>query len=91
MSYLCQICANGAFYDHSGKKWSPGCTYSHAVEAGRRGLYTPRYVTAPAVQGQPLCQICDNAAYYDGHKYSPGCNRTHANLAHSQGLHNPRN
>ena len=43
-----------------------------------------------AVQGQPICRMCSNAAFYDGYKFSPGCGRTHASEAIALGFTTPR-
>lgn len=43
-------------------------------------------------QGQPLCQICNRAAYYDQARgeFAPGCTREHSRQAIARGLKHPR-
>lgn len=88
MSNKCNQChINPCWFDTTSNKYSPYCSNTCRQSAGGIG-YNP----TPAVMGQPLCQICSNAAFYDvnSKKYSPGCGRTHAQQAMARGLYGPR-
>ena len=77
----------------------PKCTFCQTTNCSQKldGSYHPFCSKTCAdfklnpQQGQPLCYICKQAAYYDftTKKFSPGCGKTHAQLAISKGLFHP--
>ena len=77
----CIVCKNKSVYP--GSQWcSNTCRFS-----GKDNAYnnTPQ-------QGQPLCRICNNAAFFDSttKKFAPGCTRSHTQQALSAGFHSAR-
>lgn len=95
---ICINCnAKACWYDDSRKSYSNYCSNT-CRSSVQQPTYTtissqkrpPTYYGTHAIQGQPICQMCNNAAYYDGYKYSPGCGRGHAQQAIAKGFTGPR-
>ena len=80
----CQVCHQRPVYPNS--IWcGNGCRFS-----GKPG--SANHQITPITQGQPLCQICNNPAFYDSSikSFAPGCCRSHSQQAISRGHTKPR-
>jgi hypothetical protein len=89
----CKRCGKLAFFDTRYGRYSEFCSNTCRFANPNVQSQPQQYVKSQAVQGQPLCQMCSYAAWYDqiNKKYSPGCGRAHAQQAISRGLYGPRN
>ena len=84
---LCTVChVRTCWWDSKNSLYSPYCGNTCRLSQNQNRPYQP----TRAVQGQPICRICDNVAYFDGFRWSPGCSRTHAQMAIARGCHTPR-
>ena len=103
----CTKCLRPCFFDRKSMTYSPYCgnTCRLSIPAPRQQprhqqpqpqqQYIPQpqqYVPQRAVQGNPICICCHNAAFFDTKKgkFSPGCTLTHSRQAIRMGYHMPR-
>ena len=91
---FCSVChLKPRFFDHQRGCYSATCSrtcQSRLSQQSQPQQTQPRYNPQTAVQGQPICRMCNNAAFFDGRDYSPGCGRYHANQAIQLGFRTPR-
>lgn len=87
----CTVChVKPCWFDTAKNQYSPYCSNSCRIKMlTNQHKFVPIYNPNPAIQGQPICQICSNAAYFDGTKYSPGCCKSHCMKAQKLGLYAP--
>ena len=85
---ICTVCrSRSCYYDSSRASYSPYCSNT-CKQNGQ--TFVQKSQPMRAVQGQPICRMCYNAAFYDGTKYSPGCCKSHAQQAMSYGFYTPK-
>ncbi len=95
---MCQTCktkpVNSSF---PGSKWCGNTCRTNTTVSGLQsttvsGLQSTSQQNSYPTQGTPLCQICNNAAFFDTQRntWAPGCSRTHTDIAKQRGLHTAR-
>ena len=84
----CIKCQLTCWFDKSKGTYSSYC--GNTCRLGQVSQPVQYYQPTTAKQGQFMCRICSNAAFYDGRKFSPGCGRTHATQAIAMGFTTPR-
>lgn len=81
----CQVCHSRPVY--SGSVWcGNNCRFSGKPgSANYQGNVT-------VTQGTPLCQECNNPAFYDqkNRKFTAGCRKSHSIAANNKGIYNAR-
>ena len=91
----CTVCSRPCYFDPNRGCYSATCSRTCQSRLSQQSYHQqsqqqPRYNPQRAVQGQPICRMCDNAAFFDGIRFSPGCGRSHANIAIQRGFTTPR-